>query len=81
MRILMLSWEYPPNNVGGLAQHVDDLTRFIAQKCEVHVVTVGSSEISLLVRFLFMKGYMALMYIVLFLISYHIPALLIGFCN
>ena len=50
MRILMLSWEYPPNNVGGLAQHVDDLTRFIAQKCEVHVVTVGSSEISLYER-------------------------------
>ncbi len=41
MRVLMLSWEYPPKIVGGIARHVEDLTRALAkqQDMEVHVVT------------------------------------------
>ncbi|MCY0874779.1 MAG: DUF1957 domain-containing protein [Firmicutes bacterium] len=40
LRILMLSWEYPPLMVGGLSRHVYDLSRFLAQAgCEVHVMT------------------------------------------
>ncbi|PKM80618.1 MAG: DUF1957 domain-containing protein [Firmicutes bacterium HGW-Firmicutes-14] len=38
--VLMLSWEYPPKTVGGLARHVYDLSRALAaQGEEVHVVT------------------------------------------
>ena len=40
MRILTLSWEYPPRVVGGLGRHVAALTRHLAaQGHEVHVVT------------------------------------------
>jgi glycogen(starch) synthase len=40
MRILMLSWEYPPNVVGGLGQHVADLAPALAARgVDVHVVT------------------------------------------
>lgn len=47
MRILMLSWEYPPKSVGGLAQHVYDLTRALAEIGEeVHLVTIGSKDAS-----------------------------------
>ncbi len=43
MKVLMLSWEYPPKSVGGLAQHVYDLTTALAETGEeVHLVTVGS---------------------------------------
>ncbi|MTI85950.1 MAG: glycosyltransferase family 4 protein [Firmicutes bacterium] len=43
MRVLMLSWEYPPKSVGGLAQHVYDLTRaLIDLNLEVHVLTCGT---------------------------------------
>ena len=39
-RVLMLSWEFPPKTVGGLARHVDDLSRALAaQGEEVHVIT------------------------------------------
>ena len=39
MRILVLSWEYPPRVVGGLGRHVAALTRTLAaQGHEVHVV-------------------------------------------
>ncbi|MEO7371538.1 MAG: glycogen/starch synthase, partial [Ilumatobacteraceae bacterium] len=31
MRILMLSWEYPPRVVGGIAAHVDGLARAMAR--------------------------------------------------
>lgn len=42
MKILMLSWEYPPKNVGGLAQHVSHLSRALVKHgVEVHVVTAG----------------------------------------
>lgn len=40
MRILMLSWEYPPNVVGGLGRHVAELTpALVEQGIELHVVT------------------------------------------
>jgi glycogen synthase len=40
MRILLLSWEYPPRVVGGLGRHVAALARALAaQGHEVHVVT------------------------------------------
>lgn len=45
MRIIMFSWEYPPKSVGGLAQHVYDLTSALAETGEdVHLVTVGSND-------------------------------------
>ncbi|WP_066637844.1 1,4-alpha-glucan branching protein domain-containing protein [Desulfolucanica intricata] len=38
--ILMLSWEYPPKTVGGLARHVYDLSQALAKQGEnVHVLT------------------------------------------
>ena len=40
MRVLVLSWEYPPRVVGGLGRHVAALTRTLAgQGHEVHVVS------------------------------------------
>ena len=40
MRVLMLSWEYPPNIVGGLGQHVNALAPALAERgIEVHLVT------------------------------------------
>jgi glycogen synthase len=40
MRILMLSWEFPPRLIGGLGRHVDALTRaLVASGHEVHVVS------------------------------------------
>ncbi len=40
MKILMLSWEYPPKNVGGLSNHVYYLAHQLAYKGnEVHVIT------------------------------------------
>lgn len=40
MRILMLSWEYPPNNVGGLSNHVYYLAHSLYEMGhEVYVVT------------------------------------------
>ncbi|MTI80111.1 MAG: glycosyltransferase family 4 protein [Firmicutes bacterium] len=46
MRILMLSWEYPPKSIGGLAQHVYDLSNAMAkQNNEVHIITVGSPDV------------------------------------
>ena len=42
MKVLMLSWEYPPKSVGGLAQHVYDLTNALAELgMEVHLITSG----------------------------------------
>ena len=48
MRVMMISWEYPPRVVGGLARHVQELARAMADSAEVHVVTCaaeGSSPI------------------------------------
>lgn len=40
MRVLMLSWEYPPHNVGGLGRHVYELTGALARNgVEIHLVT------------------------------------------
>ena len=45
MKVLMLSWEYPPKNVGGLAQHVYHLSKALAKHgVEVHVITVGGND-------------------------------------
>jgi len=45
MRILMLSWEYPPNVVGGMGRHVAELTPALArQGLKVHVVTPVTKE-------------------------------------
>lgn len=46
MRVIMFSWEYPPKNVGGLAQHVYHLSKALVQRgMEVHVITVGGTEL------------------------------------
>ena len=40
MRVLVLSWEYPPVVEGGLARHVRKLAeQLVAQGAEVHVLT------------------------------------------
>lgn len=40
MRVMMLSWEYPPRIVGGISPHVYDLSQqLVKQGIEVHVVT------------------------------------------
>lgn len=42
MRVLMLSWEYPPHVVGGLGQHVQELAPELVrtdQSLELHLVT------------------------------------------
>lgn len=40
MRVLMLSWEYPPKIVGGIARHVEEIAWALAKQGEeVHVVT------------------------------------------
>jgi glycosyltransferase involved in cell wall biosynthesis len=40
MRVIMLSWEYPPRIVGGISPHVHDLSEeLVRQGVEVHVVT------------------------------------------
>jgi glycosyltransferase involved in cell wall biosynthesis len=40
MRVMMLSWEYPPRIVGGISPHVHELSQQLQKKgCEVHVVT------------------------------------------
>ncbi len=40
MRVLMISWEYPPNIVGGLGKHVEELLpALLEQGAEVHLVT------------------------------------------
>ena len=42
MRILMLSWEFPPKIVGGIARHVFDLSQAISlQGEEVYIITCG----------------------------------------
>ncbi len=42
MRILMVTWEYPPRIVGGIARHVEELSWALADRGhEVHVVTAA----------------------------------------
>lgn len=46
MRVVMLSWEYPPKTVGGLAQHVYDLTlALVREGVEVHLFTCGAAGV------------------------------------
>ncbi len=48
MRILMLSWEFPPLNVGGLAQHVYELSRSLVKiGCKVDILTSGEENLPL----------------------------------
>jgi glycogen(starch) synthase len=45
MRVLILSWEYPPLIEGGLARHVRKLSEnLVRQDVEVHVLTRGMEE-------------------------------------
>ena len=45
MRVLILSWEYPPLIEGGLARHVRKLSENLAEQgVEVHVLTRGHEE-------------------------------------
>ncbi|MBV9848163.1 MAG: glycosyltransferase family 4 protein [Armatimonadetes bacterium] len=40
MRVIMLTWEYPPKIVGGISRHVYDLAHaLVKQDVEVHVIT------------------------------------------
>lgn len=52
MKILMLSWEYPPRIIGGLARHVHDLSvALVQQGHEVEVITgdhVERSELDIM---------------------------------
>lgn len=42
MRIVMVTWEYPPRIVGGIARHVEELSWALADRGhEVHVVTAA----------------------------------------
>ena len=46
MKILMLTWEYPPRIVGGIARVVHDLSkRMIKDGHEVHVITYKEGEL------------------------------------
>lgn len=45
MKILMPTWEYPPNRVGGVAAHSEGLATELARRGhDVHVVTYGGEE-------------------------------------
>ena len=47
MRVLILSWEYPPIVEGGLARHVRKLSeQLVARGVEVHVVTRGGGRLA-----------------------------------
>lgn len=47
MDILMLSWEYPPINHGGLARHVQDLSEALVEAGhQVYVITQGDEKTS-----------------------------------
>ncbi len=47
MRVLLLSWEYPPVIEGGLARHVRKLAEhLVADGVEVHVLTRGGGHLS-----------------------------------
>jgi len=45
MRVIMLSWEYPPRIVGGISPHVFELSQqLVKQGVEVHVVTKATPQ-------------------------------------
>ena len=46
-KILVLTWEFPPHIVGGLARHVYGLTRSLSKKgYELHVITAGQESLA-----------------------------------
>ncbi|WML45314.1 glycosyltransferase family 4 protein [Neobacillus sp. PS3-40] len=46
LTILILSWEYPPNVVGGLSRHVSGLAIHLARiGFNVHVITAGNGDL------------------------------------
>jgi glycogen(starch) synthase len=46
MRILLISWEYPPVVEGGLARHVRKLSEQLVADCvEMHVLTRGGGHL------------------------------------
>ncbi|MEH7414130.1 glycosyltransferase family 4 protein [Neobacillus drentensis] len=46
LKILILSWEFPPNIVGGLSRHVAGLSTHLAEQGhEVHVLTAGKNNL------------------------------------
>ena len=45
MKVLMLTWEFPPRTVGGLARHVAGLSQALGQEgWEVEVITPGEAK-------------------------------------
>ena len=47
MRVVMLSWEFPPKRVGGIAAALEGLAPAVAmQGCSVDVITAGSLILS-----------------------------------
>ncbi|MCC7077666.1 MAG: glycosyltransferase family 4 protein [Acidimicrobiia bacterium] len=45
MRVLVISWEFPPTIVGGLGRHVDRLTEALVDEGhEVHILTRGAAD-------------------------------------
>ncbi len=45
LRVVMLSWEYPPRIVGGISPHVYELSQKLAARdIEVHVVTKATPQ-------------------------------------
>ena len=45
MRILMATWEYPPVKVGGIASHVNDLSKALVRMGhDVHILTHGETK-------------------------------------
>ncbi len=48
MKVLILSWEYHPNIIGGMGIHVTELARNLADLgVEIYVVTIGDRETAL----------------------------------
>jgi len=47
LRVLILSWEYPPVVEGGLARHVSKLSEHLVafEDIEVHVLTRGDEDL------------------------------------
>ena len=46
MRVLLISWEYPPIIEGGLGRHVRKLSEhLVAEGVEVHVLTRGGGHL------------------------------------
>lgn len=45
MRVMMATWEYPPDKVGGIASHVHDLSRSLVRMGhDVHILTHGKEN-------------------------------------